>query len=158
MEQIWLDIEHQADESVRSQKIRIFAELQRRIEAEGSSRKHYVISPNNDAPYADYCAAMNRLITDAGRDYFPQVESQRLYGDVRVMLTIDANGKVLGVKLAQSSGKETLDRKAIEIIQSVRGAPFSAPMLKSADQIVFLARLRFLHEESPGSASRAGGS
>lgn len=158
MEQIMLDIGRQPDEALRLQKMRLFAEIQRRLEGEGPLRKHFVISPDSDALYTDYCAAMNRIISDAGRNHFPHFGAQRLYGDVHVMLTITASGQVLKAKLAQSSGNETLDHKAIEIVQSVRGAPFSAAMRKGADQIVFLARLRFIHDDSARSASQASAS
>jgi len=75
----------------------------------------------------DYRAAIRGKITNRlGTKYkSSRAKRRNQQGRVRVSITIDANGKILDLKIVKSSGHRTLDRF---VIREVKGsAPFSRP-------------------------------
>ena len=73
---------------------------------------------------------------------------QRLYGELSMIITLDANGRVLQTEILQSSGQKALDRIAQAIVRA--GAPygkFTPEMLREFGILVIASRFRFTKED-----------
>jgi periplasmic protein TonB len=95
-----------------------------------------------------YEAAVNRRVEEQGARHYPSVDGRKLYGHLVVNLTIDRDGRVLGVEVARSSGNPLLDQQAVEIARDAGPfAPFDEAMRRDADQVVITAPFNFFHHE-----------
>jgi protein TonB len=75
------------------------------------------------------------------------VGGQKLYGQLTMVITVDARGRLVHTEVAQPSGQPLLDQRAVAIVRSA--APFdgfSANMRRQADQIVVVTRFQFSKE------------
>ncbi|MDD0812091.1 TonB family protein [Curvibacter sp. RS43] len=139
-----------AQEEKRRQLIKLLAEIERRVNEENARPKKRYISPaTREEVYATYYDQLRHKVEDKGTENFPEQNGKKLYGELTMTLTIDAQGKLLGTEIVQSSGNRTLDRRAEAIARSAQpfGA-FSAAMRRQADQIVVVSRFRFTRDET----------
>ncbi len=152
---------------VRTQKLMLLAAIEKKINEEGGYPRRRYVSPGRvEEPFASYYQALVHRIEDRGTRNFPESDGHRLYGEVTLNMTLDAQGRVIETELIHGSGNALLDKKALEIARSA--APFgrfSDAMRKEADQIVTTAHFRFTRhsgrssdEASSNAASGAGGS
>lgn len=126
------------------------AEIERRIKLENAKpRKRFVGPSTREEAYAVYYDRLRRAIENKGTESFPTTSSGRkLYGELTMAVTIDAQGQIVGTEIAESSGSKTLDRRAVAIAQAA--APFGRfpkAMRDQADQIVVISRFRFTRNE-----------
>jgi protein TonB len=137
-------------EEKRQQLIRLLAELERRIELDsGRPRKRYIGPSTREEAYALYYDRLRRSIEDKGTQHFPEVNGQKIYGELTMMVTVNADGRLLGTEVVSSSGNPQLDLRAQAIARSA--APFghfNSAMRRKADQIVVVSRFRFTREET----------
>lgn len=119
--------------------------IERRINEENSRPKKRFVSPATKAgSHAPYYAAFRDKVEDLGTRYFPMQHGQRIYGELSLIISIDAKGEVLGVEVVQSSGNPVLDKHAKAIVRS--GAPygeFSVEMLKEFQVLMIASHFRF---------------
>ena len=97
--------------------------------------------------YALYYDKLRRTIETRGTLNFPQVGGQKLYGQLTMVITVDARGRLVQTEVAKTSGQPLLDQRAVAIVRSA--APFdvfSANMRRQADQIVVVTRFQFSKE------------
>jgi len=137
-------------EEKRRQLIKLLAEIERRINAENARPKKRYISPaTREAVYAVYYDRLRRSIEDKGTENFPQLNGQKLYGELTMIVNVNHDGQVLSTELVQSSGVAALDRRAQAIVKSAGpfGA-FSAAMRRQADQIAVVSRFKFTREDT----------
>ena len=138
-----------AQEEKRKLLTKQLAEIERRIQEDNERpRKHFIGPATREAVYAQYYDHLRRAIEARGTADFPNVDGQKLYGELTMALTVDAQGRILSDEIAQSSGNRELDRRAEAIAQAA--SPFGAftpAMRKQADQIVVVSRFRFSHDE-----------
>jgi len=146
---------HQSPEQVereqnRRQLIKLLAEIERRINQENARPKKRYISPSTrEAVYAIYYDKLRRAIEDKGTENFPQLGSQKLYGELTMIVTINHDGQVLSTEVVQSSGRSVLDRRAQAIARSAGPfGRFGAEMRRQADQIAVVSRFKFTREET----------
>lgn len=75
-----------------------------------------------DAYYLDN---WRERIERVGNQFYPQeARKQKLYGSLRMMVSVDATGDVLDIRILRSSGHKILDQAAVQIVR--RASPFPA--------------------------------
>lgn len=131
------------------QLVRQLAEIEKRINAENARPKKRYISPaTQEAVYAIYYDALRRRIEERGTRDFPEAGGRKLYGELTMNVTIDADGRVVDADIVRPSHSRLLDRRAVAIVFAA--APygrFSDAMRRQADQIVVTSRFRFTRED-----------
>lgn len=137
-------------EEKRRQLIKLLAEIERRINAENARPKKRYISPaTREAVYAVYYDRLRRSIEDKGTENFPQLNGQKLYGELTMIVNVNHDGRVLSTELVQSSGVPALDRRAQAIAQSAGPfGVFSPAMRRQADQIAVVSRFKFTRDDT----------
>ena len=111
-------------------------------------RKRFFSPTTREAVFAVYFTELRRAIEKQGTLDFPQRDGEKIFGELTMAITVDAAGRVVATSLARSSGDAVLDHHAENIVR--RAAPygaFSAAIRATADQLVFVARFRFVHTE-----------
>lgn len=135
-------------EQKRRALVNILAEIEKRINEENARPKKRYISPaTREEVYAIYYDALRRKIEDRGTSNFPEAAGRKLYGTLTMVITVNHSGTVLGTEVVQSSGNNTLDRRAQAIVRGVEFGRFNEAMRRQADQIVVVSRFRFTREE-----------
>jgi periplasmic protein TonB len=134
-------------EQKRKALVKILAEIEKRIQEENARpKKRYVSPATREAVYAIYYDELRRKIEDRGTSNFPEAAGRKLYGDLTMIITVNADGSVLHTEVVQSSGKAVLDRRAEAIVRSLDFGRFSDAMRRQADQIVVVSRFRFTRD------------
>ena len=139
-----------AQEERRRQLIRMLAEIEKRVNEENARPKKRYISPaTREAVYALYYDQLRRKIEDRGTRNFPENQGKKLYGELTMNVTVDAEGRVVETEVVRGSGSRILDRRAVAIVNAA--APygrFTSAMRKNADQLVITSRFRFTRDEN----------
>jgi len=142
--------EEREQENRRRQLIELLAEIEKRINEENARPKKRYISPaTREEVYALYYDKLRRKIEDRGTRNFPENQGKKLYGELTMNVTVDADGRVVETEVVRGSGSKILDRRAVAIVTAA--APygrFNAAMRKNADQLVITSRFRFTREEN----------
>jgi protein TonB len=111
-------------------------------------RKRFFSPATREAVFAVYFSELRRAIEKQGTLDFPQRDGEKIFGELTMAITVDAAGRVVTTSLARSSGDAVLDRHAESIVRRAAPyGPFSAAIRATADQLVFVARFRFVHTE-----------
>jgi periplasmic protein TonB len=135
-------------EDKRRQLVQILAEIEKRINEENARPKKRYISPaTREEVYAIYYDQMRRKIEDRGTRNFPEYQGRKLYGELVMNVTVDAEGRVVDTEVMRSSNNRMLDLRAVAIVRAA--APFGlfTPGMRKADQIVITSRFKFTREE-----------
>jgi protein TonB len=142
--------EEREQEERRRQLIEVLAEIEKRINEENARPKKRYISPaTREEVYALYYDQLRRKIEDRGTRNFPENQGKKLYGELTMNVTVDAEGRVIETEVVRGSGSKILDRRAVAIVTAA--APygrFTPAMRKNADQLVITSRFRFTREEN----------
>ena len=137
-------------ENRRRQLIETLAEIEKRINEENARPKKRYISPaTREAVYALYYDQLRRKIEERGTRNFPENQGRKLYGELTMNVTVDAEGRIVETEVVRGSGSKVLDRRAVAIVMAA--APygrFTAPMRRQADQLVITSRVRFTRDEN----------
>jgi protein TonB len=141
--------EERAQEERRKQLLRLLAEIEKRINEENARPKKRYISPaTKEADYAIYYDSLRRRIEDRGTRDFPESNGRKLYGELTMNITVDADGRVVEADVVRPSHSRTLDRRAIAIVRAAGPfGRFTDQMKRQTDQIVVTSRFRFTREE-----------
>lgn len=141
--------EERAQEERRRQLLRYLAEIEKRINEENARPKKRYISPaTREAEYAIYYDSLRRRIEDRGTRDFPEYQGKKLYGELTMNLTVDAEGRVVEADIVRPSKSRVLDRRAVAIVRAAGPfGRFTADMRRQADQIVVTSRFRFTRDE-----------
>jgi protein TonB len=139
-----------AREEKRRQMVNLVAEIERRVNEENARPKKRYLSPaTREAAYALYVDSLRRRIELKGTENFPTAAGRKLYGELKMTITINFDGKVLDTAVDESSGDVTLDRRAQAIVRSVGNfGKFTDAMRKQTDQIVLQSRFKFTRDET----------
>lgn len=129
---------------------KLLAEIEERIREENARPKKRYISPaTREAVYALYYDNLRRRIETRGTRYFPEAGGRKLYGELTMVITVNAEGRVLKTEIAKSSGNPALDQRAEAIAGSAGPfGRFSDAMRRKADQILVVSRFRFTRDET----------
>jgi protein TonB len=132
------------------QLMQLLAEIERRVQLENARpKKHYVSPSTREAVYAVYYDHLRSTIEKKGTENFPQVNGQKLYGELIMSITVNSKGQVVETRIEQRSGVRALDRYAQVIVRSA--APFghfNKAMRHQSDQIVVISRFKFTRDET----------
>jgi protein TonB len=143
------DPDERAQEDRRRQLVQLLAEIEKRINEENARPKKRYISPaTREEVYAMYYDQLRRKIEDRGTRNFPENQGRKLYGELTMNVTVDAEGRVVDTDVVRSSNSKVLDRRAVAIV--VAAAPygrFTPAMRRKADQLVITSRFRFTRDE-----------
>lgn len=133
----------------RRQLLQLLAEIEKRINEENSRPKKRYISPSTrEEVYAVYYDQLRRKIEDRGTRNFPEERGKKLYGELTMIITVNAQGRVIDTEIVQTSNSKLLDKRAIAIVQAAGPfGNFSDEMKKKADQLVIPTRFRFSRED-----------
>ncbi len=144
------EAEERTREEKRQQLFKLLGEIERRVSEENARPKKRYISPaTREVVYALYYDSLRRKIENQGTNNFPEVAGQKLYGSLTMMMTVNNDGRVLAVDVAESSGNPTLDRRAVAIARSAGPFEgFESAMRKRADQIVVVSRFTFTRDQT----------
>lgn len=95
-------------------------------------------------PGAFYKEAWRRKVEKVGNLNYPaQARSQKLYGELRLMVAINSDGTLADVQILKSSGYNVLDDAAIRIVKlSAPYAPFTDD-LRDYDMVEIIRTWRF---------------
>jgi periplasmic protein TonB len=141
--------EHREQEERRRQLLKMMAQIEKRVNEENARpRKRYISPATREAVYALYYDRLRQRIEDRGTRDFPELAGRKLYGELVMNLTIDANGRLVDAEIVRASAERALDQRALAIARAAQpfGA-FSSAMRAQADQIVVTSRFRFTREE-----------
>jgi protein TonB len=132
-------------EERRRQMLRMLAEIEKRINEENARPKKRYISPAaREEVYATYYDNLRRKIEERGTRDFPELAGQKLYGELTMNLTIDAEGRVIEADVVRPSKSAVLNRRAVAIVHAAGPfGGFTPAMRHQADQIVVTSRFRF---------------
>jgi protein TonB len=151
--------EERAQREQRRQRLQHLAEIEKRIQEENARPKKRYISPaTQEQAYAIYYDALRRRIEERGTRNFPEFKGRRLYGELTMLLTVDAAGRVVDAEVVHASHSKMLDKRAIAIVKAAGPfGIFTPQMRKEADQLVIASRFKFHGErlETTLSASPA---
>ncbi|MDP9915222.1 protein TonB [Variovorax boronicumulans] len=139
-----------AREEKRRQMVALLAEIERRVNEENARPKKRYLSPaTREAAYALYVDTLRRRIEVKGTENFPTAAGKKLYGELKMTVTINHDGRVLDTVVDESSSNTTLDRRAQAIVRSVGNfGKFTDAMRKQTDQIVLQSRFKFTRDET----------
>jgi periplasmic protein TonB len=133
----------------RRRLLQLLAEIEKRVNEDSAAPKKRYISPaTREAVYALYYDALRRRVEARGTRDFPQHGGEKLYGELTMNVTVDAQGRVVEAEIVRPSASRLLDAKAVAIVYAAAPfGPFSAAMRAQADQIVVTSRFRFTRED-----------
>lgn len=138
-----------ADEERRKQLMTLLAQIEKRIQQENSRpRRRYVSPAAREGVHALYYDQLRQRVEEFGTRNFPEANGRRQYGELTMMVAVDATGRVVEAEIVQGSGSKSLDKRALTIVRSA--APygsFTAAMRAQFDQLVFVSRFRFTRDE-----------
>jgi protein TonB len=137
-------------EEKRRQLTKLLAEIERRINLENARPKKRYVSPSTrEAAYAVYYDHLRHAIEDKGTENFPQLNGQKLYGELTMIVNVNHDGQVLSTEIVQSSGVPALDRRAQAIAKSAGPfGVFNSTMRRLADQIAVVSRFKFTRDDT----------
>lgn len=141
-------LDRDQDERKR-QLLRMLAEIEKRINEENARPKKRYISPaTREEVYALYYDQLRRKIEERGTRNFPEHQGRKLYGELVMNVTVDAEGRVIDTEVVRPSSSKTLDRRAVAIVKAASPfGPFSTAMRRKADQLVITSRFKFTRDE-----------
>lgn len=141
--------EERAQEEHRRQLVELLAEIEKRVnDANARPKKRYISPATQEAVYALYYDQLRRKIEQRGTLSFPEQGGQKLYGELTIIITVDASGRVTDTKVVQPSSSRVLDRQAVAIVRA--SAPFgrfTAKMRREYEFLVITSKFRFSRED-----------
>ena len=142
--------QERAQEERRRQLVQLLAEIEKRVNEENLRPKKRYISPaTREEVYALYYDALRRKIEQRGTRNFPENQGRKLYGELTMNVTVDAEGRVVETEVVRASSSKQLDRRAVAIVRSAAPyGPFTAAMRQKADQLVITSRFRFTRDDA----------
>ena len=141
--------EERALEEKRKQLIQLLAEIEKRIHDENARPKKRYISPaTREEVYALYYDQLRRKIEERGTRNFPEYQGQKLYGELTMNVTVDAQGRVIETEVVRPSISKVLDTRAVAIVRAASPfGIFTTAMQRKADQLVITSRFRFTRDD-----------
>jgi len=141
--------EEQAQEERRRQLIQLLAEIEKRINEENAKPKKRYISPaTREEVYALYYDQLRRKIEQRGTRNFPENQGRKLYGELTMNVTVDAEGRVVETEVVRPSDSKILDRRAVAIVRAAAPfGPFTSAMRRRADQLVITSKFKFTRDD-----------
>jgi len=118
--------------------MRLQAEIARNLEAyQKRPRKQFIGASAVEYRFAQYEENWRRTIERVGTVNYPTAARGKLYGNLRMTVTLSADGNVAAVELDRPSGLKALDDAAFRIVRMASPyAAFPPDIRRDTDQIV----------------------
>jgi len=118
--------------------MRLQAQIDRRIEEyQKRPRKTFIGARASEYRFAQYEEDWRQKVERIGTVNYPPEARGKLYGNLRLTVTIRPDGSVDSVELDRSSGLKVLDRAAFKIVRMASPfAPFPTDIRKDTDLLV----------------------
>ncbi|HMA90134.1 MAG TPA: TonB family protein [Burkholderiales bacterium] len=125
-----------ADLSLAAMKLQ--AQIDRRIEEyEKRPRKQFIGARATEYRFAQYEEDWRQKVERIGTINYPAEARGKLYGNLRLTVTIRPDGSVDSIELDRSSGLKALDQAAFKIVRMASPfAPFPPDIRKDTDLLV----------------------
>jgi len=86
-------------------------------------------------------------------NYPEEARKLRIYGQLRLLVTVKRDGSLLSVQVLESSGQKVLDDAAKKIVRlSAPFAPFSGELGDTTDELDIIRTWRFEHSDRLSSS------
>jgi periplasmic protein TonB len=118
--------------------MRLQAQIDRQIEAyQKRPRKKFIGANAAEYRFAQYEEDWRAKIERVGSSNYPSEARGRLYGNLRLTVTLRPDGSVEAIELDRSSGLKVLDDAAFKIVRmGARYAPFPPDIRRDTDLLV----------------------
>ena len=80
-----------------------------------------------DSQFDEPLVALRRRIEERGTRNFPEHQGHKLYGELTMNITIDAEGRVVETDIVVPSKSPVLDKRAVAIVHAPAGKDPCAP-------------------------------
>jgi protein TonB len=124
--------------------MRLRAEIARNLEAyQKRPRKKFIGASTSEYRFAQYEEDWRRKIERIGTVNYPSAARGKLYGNLRMTVTLRADGNVAAVELDRSSGLKVLDDAAFRIVRMA--SPYAAfpPEIRRDTDLLVITRTWF---------------
>tara|TARA_B110000259_G_scaffold156213_1_gene177635 strand:- start:1044 stop:1988 length:945 start_codon:yes stop_codon:yes gene_type:complete len=123
--------------------------IEQAIALDNASPKRRFISPaTRAAVFALYYDHMRQTIEAQGTRNFPSYNQQRLYGQLVMAITVDAQGRVLGTRVLKEARQGALNQRAKALVAGMRFEPFPANLAAQASELVVVTQFDFLRDST----------
>ncbi len=93
---------------------------------------------------AEYLDAWRTKIETLGNINYPKLNIQNLFGDLRLLVSVNSNGTIHSIKVLKSSGYKRLDDAAIKVVRlAAPFEPFPDEIRKDTDILEIIRTWRF---------------
>jgi len=135
------------DQDPQWQHARIAA-LAERVHAYNSQpRKHFFAPSTSPVRYAQYVDAWRGIIENVGNRHYPAQARGRIYGWLRMTVTVRADGSVSSIDIDQPSSQALLNQAARRIVQlAAPFPPFPADMARETDELSITRTWHFVND------------
>ncbi|SAI48175.1 membrane protein [Bordetella ansorpii] len=147
----WPDADEPGDDTAQQpgviQNARIAALSERIQEYNSRPRRAYVAPSAAQSRYAAYLDGWSRRIESVGTQHYPEDARGRIYGTLRITVTVRADGSLAGFDIDQPSPHAVLNQAARRIVQMAAPfAPFPPELARDTDELVITRTWHFVND------------
>jgi protein TonB len=133
--------------SLASQIVALRSQINLRRQEIAKAPRQRVLSTMSTNSHQDaaYLENWRRRIVSVGNIHYPKAaDKQKIYGRVRLLIAMRANGSIKSIEILESSGKKILDQGAVKIVRlAAPFEPFSQEMRKNTDILEIIRTIEF---------------
>jgi protein TonB len=149
-----------ADET-RQKLARVQAEIARQVsDYQKRPRKHHFMPTTSEYRYARYVEDWRARVEKIGNDHYPEEARGKVYGALRMTVSIRKDGTLADAIIENPSGSPVLDRAARRIIKlSAPFPPFPPEIARDTDILEITRTWMFTNDQfatRQGAASTTG--
>ncbi|WP_144632668.1 energy transducer TonB [Bordetella genomosp. 13] len=147
----WPEIAEAGDDSAQQpgivQNARIAALSERVHEYNAQPRRAYVAPSAAASRYAAYLDGWSRRVESVGTQHYPDEARGRIYGKLRITVTVRADGSLAGFDIDRPSPHAVLNQAARRIVQMAAPfAPFPPELARDTDELVITRTWHFVND------------
>ena len=147
----WPDAAEPGDDTAQQpgvvQNARIAALSERVHEYNAQPRRAYVAPSAAQSRYAAYLDGWSRRIESVGTQHYPDEARGKIYGTLRITVTVRADGSLADFDIDQPSPHAVLNQAARRIVQlAAPFAPFPAELARDTDELVITRTWHFVND------------
>ena len=120
-------------------------EEEKRVHARRPRKRQLTSASATESRFAYYLQGWSRKIETVGNLNYPaQARVHKIYGSLRLMVAVKADGSVSETRILESSGHRVLDQAALRIVQlAAPFAPFPPEIRKDTDVLEIIRTWQF---------------
>lgn len=125
------------------------AALSQRVQAYNAKPRRSFVGPSAQASrYAAYLDGWTRRIEAIGTRHYPEEARGRIYGSLRITVTVRADGSLGGFEIDQPSPHAVLNQAARRIVQMAAPfAPLPPDIARDTDELVITRTWNFVNDK-----------